>query len=214
MAFSGDLMDSTEKLSVLTIGHSTHTYYRFLELLRSAGVTAVADVRSAPYSRHRPQFNADNLKLELQADGVAYSFLGRELGGRPAEKRLYQEGVADYNKMAVQPNFTHGLTRVLDGARKFRIALMCSEQDPLDCHRCLLVGRALCKHDANVSHILSTGNLISQVEIEEQLLRMAKRQDGDLFMTRDERLATAYFERGRKVAFAEAQDVSPPLAAE
>jgi len=199
-------MDDTGKLFVLTIGHSTHPYDRFLELLRGAGVTAVADVRSSPYSRHYPQFNSDDLKFELKQDRIAYSFVGKELGGRPANKQLYCDGVADYEKMAKTEDFRVGLDRVIEGAKKYRVALMCSEHDPLDCHRCLLVARALGKRDVEVRHILSNGKIVSQTDIENRLLSMTGRQNDDMFAPREERLAVAYRERGRKVAFAEPKD--------
>src|ERR1700722_20120562 len=93
------------------IGHSTLPYERFLELLRRCSVTAVADVRTAPYSRHSPQFNKDTLRNELRHDGIAYVFLGQELGGRPKDKQLFCEGVADYEKMARVADFAKGLDR-------------------------------------------------------------------------------------------------------
>ena len=92
-------------VEILTIGHSNHSSERFIALLRGADVTAVADVRSAPYSRHAPQFNRDWLRDDLDRAGIAYVFLGRELGGRPAEREFYADGVADYERMAQAPAF-------------------------------------------------------------------------------------------------------------
>lgn len=204
-----------EAVEVLTIGHSTLPYEKFLELLRLAKVTAIADVRSAPYSRQFPQFNRETLSNELRVDGVAYVFLGKELGGRPSERRFFCEGVADYEKMAQASEFSKGLDRVIEGAKKYRIALMCSERDPLDCHRCLLVGRALARCGVCVNHILDSGNVVSQDRIEDKLLELSGRNADDFFAPRAERLATAYRERARKVAFAEPQpDPGGPIAAE
>src|SRR5580658_741578 len=121
MTYTGEPKQHT----ALTIGHSTHSYERFLALLRSAGATAIADVRTAPYSKHFSHFNRDVLKEELRHDGIAYSFLGKELGGRPRDSRLYCDGVADYERMAATADFKEGLHRVLQGAQKYRIALMC-----------------------------------------------------------------------------------------
>jgi uncharacterized protein (DUF488 family) len=187
--------------TVLTIGHSTHPYETFLRLLREAGATAVADVRTSPWSRHFPQFTAESLKAALPRDGVAYSFLGKELGGRPQDARYYRDGVADYEKMAAAPEFAAGLGRVLEGARKYRLALMCSEQEPLECHRCLLVARALAARGAAVSHILADGRIEPHAETEERLLRITGRAEEDLFATRAERLAEAYRQQNRKAAF-------------
>ena len=196
--------------TVFTIGHSTLPYEQFLALLRGAGVTAVADVRSAPYSRHQPHFNRDILSADLKAEGIAYVFMGEELGGRPKGAGFYCEGVADYERMAQAPAFKAGLARVIDGAGRHRIALMCSEQDPLDCHRCLLVGRSLNKEGVTVRHVLPTGDLKDQSEIEAELLHAAGLDGLDLFASPQERLVLAYRRRATKVAFAGA----PATAAE
>ncbi|MCA0000066.1 MULTISPECIES: DUF488 family protein [unclassified Mesorhizobium] len=188
---------------VYTIGHSTLSYERFLTLLRKADVTAVADVRSAPYSRHFPHFSQDLLKSELQMDGIAYSFLGKELGGRPSGSQYFCEGVADYESMAKAPEFHEGLKRVMDGSVKYRIALMCSERDPLDCHRCLLVGRALSEQGVVVKHILPDGNAIDQEGIEQRLLKSNDQQEMDLGNGNRTKLADAYRARARRVAYAE-----------
>ena len=182
-------------VKVLTIGHSTLSYERFLELLRRANVTAVADVRTAPYSRQFPQFNREVLSNELRVDGIAYVFLGKELGGRPSEHQFYCDGVADYERKSRTAKFGKGLERVIEGAKKYRIALMCSERDPLDCHRCLLVGRDLAQRGVRVSHILSDGRVVSHAEIEDKLLELSGRNTDDLFAPRAERLAVAYRER-------------------
>jgi uncharacterized protein (DUF488 family) len=194
-----------EEREVLTIGHSSHTMEHFLGLLREAGVTAVADVRSAPHSRHVPQFNHDALKAALREAGIAHVYLGRELGGRPQNKAQYRDGVADYEKIAASDAFQAGLQRVLDGAAAHRIALMCAEQLPLDCHRCLLVGRALAARGVRVCHLLADGSTATQADIEAELLRRTGRDKDDLFMSPDERLATAYREYAHKVAFAAAE---------
>jgi len=204
-----------EAVEVLTIGHSTHPWERFVALLQGAKVNAVADVRTSPYSRHTPHFNRDKLHDELRREGISYVFLGKELGGRPDERTFYCEGIADYERMAQVPEFSKGLDRVVEGAKKHNIALMCSEQDPLDCHRCLLVARALRDRGIRVGHILSDGALVTHAEIEEKLLELSGRNTEDLFASRAERLAMAYRERARKVAFAQSgSDSNGPIAAE
>lgn len=204
-----------QPLEVFTIGHSTHSYENFISLLRKAEITAIADVRSSPSSRRFPQFNLDELRAELRSDGIAYVFLGKELGGRPNERRFYCEGIADYEKMAASDEFKKGLDRVVEGAKNFRIALMCSEHNPLDCHRCLLVGRALSDRGIRVSHILANGSIAPQAKIEQDLLDAAGRGSDDLLMTTPERLAAAYRERARKVAYSESPlDPKGSVAAE
>jgi uncharacterized protein (DUF488 family) len=198
----GDCMTGPA-VEVLTVGHSTMAYEQFLDVLRHASVNAIADVRTAPYSRHFPQFNRPTLQAELRRDHIAYVFLGEELGGRPNDPRLFHQGVADYEKMAATDLFAKGLARVVAGARKYRIAMMCSEQDPLDCHRCLLVGRALHERGAAVKHVLTSGRIASQKDIEATLLHLAGKSEADLYQPADERLAAAYRDRASKVAFAD-----------
>jgi len=198
-----------KSLEILTIGHSSQPYESFLEKLVAAGVTAVADVRSSPFSRQFPQFSRDTLRADLRADGIEYVYLGAELGGRPAAPDLYTAGVADYEKMAQTKNFTRGLDRVVQGAEKFKLALMCSEQDPLDCHRCLLVGRALAERGVAVRHILPDNATITQDEIEAELFKKSKLTADDLFEPRESRLAAAYRQRAMRVAYEESET---PLA--
>lgn len=188
---------------VLTIGHSSHSWEYFARLLRSACVTAIADVRSTPFSRRTPQFNRDTLKGALREIGIAYSFLGRELGGRPKDASLFCDGTADYDKMAKTVAFQEGLNRVINGSRDYRVALLCSEHDPLDCHRCLLVGSHLAQRHIDVQHIISDGSIRSHDSIEERLLTLVDGRNDDLFIPREERLAAAYRERSRRVAFVE-----------
>jgi uncharacterized protein (DUF488 family) len=188
---------------ILTIGHSTLSYEHFLDLLRRFEVTAIADVRTAAYSRHSPQFNKDALRDELRQAGVAYVFLGEELGGRPKDKQFFRNGVADYEKMARRSQFLKGLERVMEGSKNHRIAMMCSEHDPLDCHRCLLVGRALHEIGVTVRHILSDGAVVNQKEIEQRLMSLSGRGDKDLFESRDQRRASAYRERALRIAYTE-----------
>src|ERR1700759_695739 len=158
-----------QPLEVISVGHSTLGYDNFLSTIRRAGVTAIADVLSAPYSRYNPQFNREVLKNELRLDGIAYVFLGDQLGGRPRSEAFFCDGIADYEKMAAAPHFADGLERLIAGAKKYRIAMMCSEHDPLDCHRCLLVGRALHEQGVTVGHITAAGNVRGQSEIEDEL---------------------------------------------
>jgi len=204
-----------DSAGIFTIGHSGLTYEQFRTLLLRANIAAIADVRTVPYSRYLPQFNREPLSSELRADGISYVFLGKELGGRPSEHEFYCEGVADYEKMAKAADFGRGLDRVVEGSKKYRIALMCSEHDPLDCHRCLLVGRALAERGVRVSHILSDGAIVSHSEIEEKLLALSGRSEDDLFASRAERLAAAYRDRARKAAFTEPElNPNGPIAAE
>ena len=145
--------------SVLTIGHSTHAMEAFIDLLKRHGVTALADVRAAPYSRFNPQFNRETLTSNLDARGIAYVFLGRELGGRSEDPACYDDGRISYVRLGGTSSFQKGLDRVAQGATGHQIALMCAEKEPLECHRSLLVAPALEARGVSVAHIRSEGAL-------------------------------------------------------
>ena len=185
---------------LLSIGHSNIPAERFIAMLRGAGVGAIADVRSVPLSRHFPWFSKNNLAARLAAEGISYIMLGDSLGGRPLDDGLYHAGVADYEAMARQPKFLGGLDRVLDAAARARVCLMCAEREPLDCHRCLLVARALASRGHSIGHILHNDTIEPHVNTEQRLLALGGA--ADLFVTgQSERLAAAYRRRVHAVAY-------------
>ena len=189
---------------ILTIGHSRHSWERFAALLAGAGVEVVADIRSAPRSRFSPHFDKDAMRAGLAARSVEYVFLGRELGGRPQSPALYTDGVADYEKMAASPEFRSGLERLMEAAARHSVAVMCSEADPLECHRCLLVGRVLAEEGADVRHVLASGTIVTHRDAEDRLLSLANlAEPGLLALSRETRLSQAYRSRARKFAFAQ-----------
>lgn len=188
---------------IFTVGHSTHSLEYFIGVLKSANISAIADVRSVPWSKHFPQFNRSELKSSLNDVGIEYRFFGNQLGGRPDKPSLMQNLVANYDAMAKTKEFEQGVKLVIAGAKKHRLALMCSEHDPLDCHRCLLVGKALSRLGVSVNHIQADGSITSQQDIEEQLLLMSGKISDDFFAPREELLDMAYRERSMKVAYRE-----------
>lgn len=200
-------------MEVFTIGHSTLDLSEFIRALESQSIDAVADVRSSPYSRNFPQFNREPLKDALSSAKISYVFLGKELGGRPKDDALYTSGVADYQKMARTNLFKSGMERVEEGAKKYRIALMCSERNPLDCHRCLLVGRELSKRGYVIKHIMPGFQNSTQTDIERDLLKFINKAEDDMFISNEERLDEAYKHRARRVAYTELTDAQSKSAA-
>jgi uncharacterized protein (DUF488 family) len=145
---------------IWTIGHSNHTLERFAALLQTERIELVADVRSSPYSRFAPQFNRAALDRALPEVGTRYLFLGDQLGGRPPSDEHYDEqGRARYDRMAEQPAFCAGVKRLLCCAQGQRVALLCSEGEPQECHRRLLVGKVLTDHGVRLCHILPNGDV-------------------------------------------------------
>src|SRR5580693_8311971 len=186
---------------LFSIGHSNIPAERFIGLLRHAGVNAIADVRSTPFSRRFPWFSGKNLATTLAQHDMAYLACGEALGGRPRDAALYRDGVADYEAMARQPDFQKGLDRLLVDAARSRVCLLCAEREPLDCHRCLLVARSLSERGLTIGHILHDGTVEPHAATEQRLLALSGASD-DLFVTgQDERLAAAYRRRARAVAY-------------
>ena len=164
---------------IFTVGHSNHSLDHFLQLLAGAEIGAIADVRSKPHSRWSPQFNKEALASALGKNSVAYVFLGRELGGRPDNPALLRCGKPDYDAMSRTDSFRAGIERIIEGAKTHRIALMCAERDPLDCHRFLLIGRHLASRAIPVAHILAAGEVEDQDKTEARFI--ARNPTGDLF---------------------------------
>jgi len=162
--------------NLFTIGHSNHTLGRFLELLGSQGVEAVIDIRSAPYSRYCPQYNKEVLEKSIKSRGMEYIFLGRELGGKRNEESCYVDGKIKFELIAKLPIFQVGLERVIQEAEKQKVALMCAESEPLDCHRTILVCRQLKKinPDLQITHILSDGTIELHEKTLQRLVRLHK----------------------------------------
>ena len=192
-----------DRLTIYTIGHSNHEPIRFLEMLRRSGVTAVADVRSSPYSRYSQAYNREVLQASLKSAGISYAFLGDELGARSKDPDCYRDGKVQYSRLAATALFRQGLERVETGASRFRLALMCAEKEPLDCHRTILVARELVKRGVVVLHILESGEVELHARTMERLLLMTKRSSGQGQLLPDaiDPIEEALDERGEQIAY-------------
>ena len=145
---------------MFTVGHSNHSAERFFGLLKGYGIEVVVDTRSHPYSRHAPRFNARALHAALSKDGIEYLFLGGELGGRPEGEEYYDDdGRVDYAMLGCSGPFLDGISRLEKEIRTRTVVLLCSEEDPIRCHRRLLVGRALEELGFTLRHIRGDGSI-------------------------------------------------------
>lgn len=190
---------------VYSIGHSNHRIEEFVRLLTAAGITAVADVRSQPFSRRNPQFNKDRLGATLAQHDIAYVFLGKELGARSDDPSCYEAGKVQYPRLMATALFKSGIERVRAGAGKYRVALMCAEKEPLNCHRTLLVSRALETHGVSVMHLLSDGSVEPHEQTMARLVEWAGLSKGDLFLNQADLITAACRIREDQVAY-----VRPP----
>jgi uncharacterized protein (DUF488 family) len=187
--------------TLLTIGHSTHKLDYFLGLLAKNGIQALCDVRSVPYSRRNPQFNRDSLKEQLEAAGISYVFLGKELGARSDNPACYVNGKVQYNRLANEPGFQEGLRRLRAGSEKYRVAIMCAERDPLTCHRTILVCRELRSDNLNIDHILADGSIEPNGAAERRLMAITKVRP-DMLVTKQDCIERAYETQAQKIAYA------------
>ena len=148
--------------SFFTIGHSNHAVEVWLALLRQHRVEVVVDTRSSPFSKYVPQFDRELMQRSLEEAGIRYLFLGAELGGRPANPAYYDaKGRVLYSRLRDDARFQAGIARLETGMERFRVALVCGEEDPAHCHRRLLIGRVLAERGHIMIHIRGDGRLES-----------------------------------------------------
>ena len=153
-------------LKIYTIGHSNHSPETFLNLLRDLRIDVVVDIRSKPSSQVVPHFNRKPLENSLKMSGFKYLYFGKELGGKPDSKEFYDaNGHVLYNLIAKSPPFIQAIERLLKGIRDYRVVLLCSEENPWNCHRRLLVGKVLRNYDVNLQHIRGNGRVQSEEEL-------------------------------------------------
>ncbi len=185
-----------------TVGHSNHPIERFLGLLQPHGITAVADVRSTPYSRFNPQFRREKLQAVLAEVGIQYVFLGEELGARSQDPTCYDtDGRVSYTRLAKTTLFLKGIERLKAGMAAHRISLMCAEREPLECHRTILVSRELVRDGVAVTHILGDGSLETHAHAMQRLAANLKLTDTDLFSDPADLIEQAYELQAARIAY-------------
>lgn len=180
-------IEPMDRFPVFTIGHSSHDFATFRGLLARHEVDAVADVRSIPYSRRYPQFAKRPLVAALKDAGIAYGWLGDALGGRQEAFAAIADPAERYDRMAGRREFQAGLNRVVAASATRRLALMCAEREPMQCHRALLVCRHLAARGAAIRHILADGELEPHADFEARLMATAGTAPPPLFADDDSR---------------------------
>ena len=205
------MVNAVSEDTIYTIGHSNHEIEDFLVLLKRYQINAVADVRSVPYSRWQPQFNREDLKKALKAQGIGYVFLGRELGARSDDPQCYENGRVNYRLLAKTPLFKSGIERIGDGCNHRRIVLMCAEKDPLDCHRTILVARELEGAGIHATHILANGHVEPHSATMKRLFEQLGLPELDLFLTVEELRDQAYATQELRIAYVDEERASGAL---
>ena len=191
--------------TLYTIGHSNHPQDHFIELLGAHNISALADVRSSPFSKYMPQYNKGVIETVLNEADITYVYLGKELGARRSEASCYVDGKVSFERAAQMPLFQKGLERLFQGISQYRVALMCSEADPITCHRTILVCREVKKArpDIQIVHILGDGDEETQEEAEQRLVALHRLQPelfGDL-TTQSGLVNQAYALQAEKIAY-------------
>ena len=152
--------------SIYTIGHGNITAKEFFNNLKRYSIDAIVDIRSKPYSNYVPHFNKESLKALCNKNKISYFYLGDLLGGRPDDPSIYRtETKVDYNILAKKPFFAQGIDRLSQIVKTHNACLVCSEEQPDNCHRNLLVAPALEKLGVKVSHILPDGSITNSDDL-------------------------------------------------
>jgi uncharacterized protein (DUF488 family) len=200
--------------TVFTIGHSNHPQERFLALLQQHAISALCDVRSNPYSRMNPQFNREELKGYLRPHNIKYVFLGKELGARSEDPSCYDRGKISYERLAQTNLFQQGLDRIQEGMRTHRVAIMCAEKEPLDCHRTVLVTRHLAARGLDVHHILADGTIETHSDALRRLANDLKLRANELhlFCSQEDLFTEAYRLQEQRIAY-EPEEANPDTIA-
>ncbi|MDS0524997.1 DUF488 domain-containing protein [Clostridium sp. SHJSY1] len=159
-------------MEIYTIGHSNYTIERLIDMLNRHKINCVVDIRGIPYSKYNIQFDLETIKYLLNKSGFIYIYMGKEFGANRMSRISYNdEGYADFEKVIKEDEFSNGIERLENGLKKgYKIALLGAMQDPIRCHRSILVGRTLRDYGFNVKHIIDDYSTKSQKDIEESLL--------------------------------------------
>ena len=196
-------MEAPKANPIHTVGHSNLSAESLVGMLKRRGITQVIDVRSTPYSRYVPQFNRNNIRVTLERNSIGYTHMGDALGDRPQDDRLYdRNGRANYGLMAQEKAFQDAILQVEQVAEDSHTALMCTEADPLRCHRTLLVSQELASRGANIIHLMRDDQQESHEETMEKLLAVWKLlRDGNAEMTRRQLVEEAVRNQAAEVAY-------------
>ena len=196
-------------MRLYTVGHSNHTQDEFLRLLNTHFVNCVVDVRSVPASSHNPQFNQEPLSRFLREKDIDYQFFGRELGARRMDC-INRDGLVDFERAIHTALFQEGVDKLMGMLDTKTVTLMCSEAEPLECHRFALVARYFHEHGVEVFHILKDASVVSHQLLEQKMVDTylrAKRpvlaQVDELFgtYTAEQQLQDAYRLKNKEIGF-------------
>jgi uncharacterized protein (DUF488 family) len=190
---------SIDKKQIYTVGYSAFEMNEFISTLKRYNITAVSDVRSLPYSKFKPDYNREYLSKKLKENDIQYVFLGNNLGARFEDKTVYINGTVNFELVSQLDCFKNGVQRLIEGSKKYTIALLCAEKDPIECHRSILIAKNI-SSIFNVFHILADLSIESHKQLE---YRLKKRFGLDQAVLFGDTLKMAYDKQASKIAYAE-----------
>jgi uncharacterized protein (DUF488 family) len=196
----------SEMSKLFTIGYSGLEATGFTRLLEANNINVICDVRSTPYSHYKPDFSRGPFRSFLNKSGFKYVFLGEQLGARPKDRSCYVNGQATYDRISKSSFFMDGLIRIRNGVDTLNLALVCSERDPIECHRAVLVCRNLPDLRPVTYHIHTDGTVENQDQFDERLVQLHNaapppllRRPGDW----ERAVAQAYEKQSAAIAYRE-----------
>ena len=165
------------ELSIYTIGHSNYSIDVFINLLKAHKIELLVDVRSHPHSKYAVHFDKRPLLHAVKSAGIKYQFAGKELGGMPDQEEFYdKDGYVLYSRIAASQPFRDGIERLMEEIQDRKVAILCSEENPSECHRRHLVGRVLYDRGVDVLHILKDGSIVTEDELRAEESQKASNQ--------------------------------------
>ena len=159
-------------MEVYAIGHSNYPFEKLVDMLRKYNINCVVDIRQTPYSKYNIQYNKEVFSENLKQHGFTYIYMGKEFGATRQERSSYTpKGYADFEKAVKEDIFIEGVKRLKKGCSMgYKIVLLGAMQEPIRCHRAIMVGRQLVKEGFDVKYIMHEGHIENQENIEEALL--------------------------------------------
>ncbi len=195
-------------MQLYTIGHSTFDTELFLKRLQDNDIGFVIDVRSTPFSKYANQYNKDRIEKFLKENDINYFHMGEHFGARQKDTKYYPHEYLDFELFRNSDIFQKGMKNIERGLEKYNIALMCTEKDPIDCHRAIMVGRGFELDGVDVGHIMPDGNLLTQKDFNDRLLELyfPDRYQYSLFDTEEKKtdeeyLKDAYILKNKEIGY-------------
>lgn len=196
---------------IYTIGYSPFKIKRFTEVLKQYEILCVIDVRSNPYSKMYPEYNKNNLENELKQMGILYRNYKTEFGAKQTDLKYFSnDKYLDFNKYSESCYFKEGIRKIEEGmALNYVFVLMCSEKDPIICHRNIMVAKAFYGIGYEIRNILADGKYEKQDSIEQRLVDIHFKNKNQIALSEEfykENVRESYKLQNKKIGYKKEQD--------